>query len=301
MISDKEQKKEIRLDKAAEKFSENLKVKRPGFGNFSSQPGKEKKHPEIQKDIKVSDTRIELSEILWIEVENLAENPFNDYPPLSEEETVELAGDIREKGVLIPLIIRMSESVIICGHNRKRACILAEEKRVPVQRVLRILTEKEEREIMKSENDRRRGGYWSREKKEEFIREHFSDRLEVDNRGGDRKSEKRTDQNFNEVLKNKPVNLASEIEKKSRGKITKGTADRILSRMRKEKKVSSGGKLKSGISEKDRKKGEKLVLQLTTIRKTREILENKLSKAKEEEKRLLKELKNIGQPELFGV
>ena len=63
----------------------------------------------------------------------------------------------------------------------------------------------------------------------------------------------------------------------------------------------NAGRLKSGISEKDRQKGEKLVLHLTRVRKTREILKNKLSRAKEEEKRLLNGLKNIGQPEIFGV
>jgi len=323
MKKDTDAVKEAKLSKAAEKFSDNLKVSRPGFGNaFSHQPKdseKSKSKVEKQKSVKVSNTRIELSEILWVEVANLKENPFNDYPPLSEEESVELASDIREKGVIVPLIVRMDEDILICGHNRRRASLLAEEKRIPVQRVLRKLTEREEREIMKSENDRRRGGHWSKEKKEEFIKEHFGEEIQKATHGGDRKSDKRNQGSMNleslnnselpdqdsmnlEIDKRKiaSLNLASEIEKKSRGKITKGTAQRLISNIKK-KSPSSVISKKSEISEKDRKRGEKLVLQLSTVRKTRDLLEEKLRKTKEEEKRLLKELKNIGQPELFGI
>jgi hypothetical protein len=173
---------------------------------------------------------------------------------------------------------------------------------------------------------------WSREKKEEFIREHFGERLEEDNRGGDRKSKQAKKQNFNEVLKTegakgnqssvnldpdsedqnfsevlnkKPVSLAAEIEEKSRGKITKGTADRLLADMRKEKKKETAPEIrekkKSSLSEKERKRGEKLALHLKTLRQTREKLEEKLSNVKQEEKKVLKELKSMGQPELFGV
>lgn len=299
-MSNDTDKKETRLNKAAEKFSDNLKVKRPGFGNFSFQPEDEKNKPEKQKSVKVSQTRIDLSEILWLEAESLRENPYNDYPPLSEEETVELAGDIREKGVIVPLIVRMDEDVIICGHNRRRASILAEEKRIPVQRVLRRLTEQQERELMKSENDRRRGGHWSKEKKEEFIQEHFGEDLTEDRRGGNFGNQYTGGKSSVNFRQDSQGSLAKEIEKKSRGKITEGTAKRIIAGIKK-KPSSSVEKRNPRISDKDRKKGEKLALQLNTLRKTRDILENKLKKAKEEEKRLLKELKNIGQPELFGV
>jgi chromosome condensin MukBEF ATPase and DNA-binding subunit MukB len=53
------------------------------------------------------------------------------------------------------------------------------------------------------------------------------------------------------------------------------------------------------LSEKERKRGEKLALQLKTIRQTRAMLEKKLATTKEEESRIVKELKTIGQPELF--
>jgi len=55
------------------------------------------------------------------------------------------------------------------------------------------------------------------------------------------------------------------------------------------------------LTEKERRRGEKLALQLKTIRQTRAMLEKKLASTKEEESRIAKELKTIGQPELFGV
>jgi hypothetical protein len=347
--------KEDRLRRDTEKFKANLKVTRPGFGgDYSSKTGAKIEAPE---SLEAGKERLELSGILWLSPEQLQENPYNDYPPLSGEELMELAKDIAEKGVLVPLIVRVSEDVLICGHNRRRASIEAKEPKVPVQRVLRLLSEEEEREIMKSENDRRRGGNWSKEKKEEFIREHFSDRLEEDNRGAHKKLNSKKfnepfeskgdnggkkfselleteNQNFTEVLKGEngnttnhesiasslndspgkkfneplagePLNLAKEIEEKSKGNITEGTAKRILSEMKKEKRKEKPAevreKKKSSLSEKDRRRGEKLALHLKTLRQTREKLEEKLNHVKTEEKRVLKELKSIGQPELFGV
>lgn len=58
---------------------------------------------------------------------------------------------------------------------------------------------------------------------------------------------------------------------------------------------------KSSLTEKDRKRGEKLALHLQTLRQTREKLEGKLKNLKEEEKKAIKELKTLGEPGLFGV
>jgi ParB-like chromosome segregation protein Spo0J len=312
-------------------------VSRPGFGPDLSSKSGERIRP--QESLKTDDGRIDLSGILWIDPERLRENPHNEYPPLSGEELLELARDIAEKGVLVPLIVRVSEDVLICGHNRRRASIEAKEPKVPVQRVLRLLSEEEEREIMRSENDRRRGGSWSKERKEGFIREHFGERLEEDNRGAHKRLNSKkfselletenkkfnelligenvnvADQGsvnletagkkFTEPLADQPANLAKEIEEKSKGNITEGTAKRIIAGMRKEKKRETPVALreteKASLSEKDRRRGEKLAIQLKTLRQTRALLEEKLARLKEEEKRMVRELKTIGQPELFGV
>ncbi len=63
----------------------------------------------------------------------------------------------------------------------------------------------------------------------------------------------------------------------------------------------TAAKEKSALSENDRKRGEKLALHLKTLRQTKQKLEEKLSNVKAEDKRVLKELKSFGEPELFGA
>lgn len=187
--------------------------------------------------------------------------------------------------------------MIVCGHNRYTAAIAAGLERVPVQRILSPLTDALEREIMKSENDRRRGGNWSREEKEKFILENLGEAIAEDRRGGDRMSTKVKDQKFTEPLIGADSNLAREIEKKSKGRIPEGMARRLVAKIHKEAPARNAPSL----SEKDRQRGEKLALQLKTIRQTQAMLEKKLASTKEEESRIVKELKTIGQTELFGV
>ncbi len=287
---DKEKAREERLRRDAERFRENISIPRPGTKT------------SVAADLPVLKRHgIELSDVLYVATSTLAANPLNDYPPLAAPEMAELVTDIKEKGILVPLISR-PDGVIVCGHNRHTAAIAAELERVPVQRILSPLTDELEREIMKSENDRRRGGNWSREEKEKFIRENFGEAIAEDRRGGDRKSAKAKDQKLNSPLIGSGSGLADEIEKKSRGRISKASAKVIVAGMRK-KGVGPASPVSAAppLSEKERKRGEKLALQLKTIRQTRAMLEKKLATTKDEESRIVKELKTIGQPELFGV
>lgn len=289
-MTDKERAREERLRRDAERFRENISIPRPGTKTSVADLPVLKRHG------------IELSDVLYVPTSTLSANPLNDYPPLAAPEMAELVTDIKEKGILVPLISR-PDGVIVCGHNRHTAATAAGLERVPVQRILSPLTDDLEREIMKSENDRRRGGNWSREEKEKFIRENFGEAIAEDRRGGDRKSAKVKDQKLNSPLIGSGSGLADEIEKKSRGRISKASAKVIVAGMRK-KGVSPASppvSIAPPLSEKDRKRGEKLALQLKTIRQTRAMLEKKLATTKEEESRIVKELKTIGQPELFGV
>ena len=175
---------------------------------------------------------LRLSAIEYLRPERLRPNPLNDYPPLDEDEFRELKEDIEEKGVLVSLMAR-PDGVLLCGHNRLRAAQALKLPLVPVQIVMSPLTPELEREIMKSENERRRGGGWSREKKLDFIREHFGDSLGVPSaRGGNRG-------NQHTGGRQSSLNLATEIEKKSRGRITEGTAKRLVSELRKAKSLES--------------------------------------------------------------
>jgi hypothetical protein len=274
---DRDKKSEERLRRDADRFRANIAIPRPGT-----------KAPAAADVPVLKRHGVELSDLLYVETQTLHANPLNTYPPLVAEELAELVHDIKEKGVLVPLITRL-DGTIVCGHNRHTAAIAAELARVPVQRILSPLTDDLEREIMKSENDRRRGGNWTAAKKEEFVREHFGVELQASTHGGIRGNQYTGGQGS--------VNLAREIEKKSKGRIPEGTAKRLVAKIRKEAPVTAA----STLSDTDRKRGEKLALQLKTIRQTRAMLEKKLAATKEEESRLVKELKTIGQPELFGV
>lgn len=276
---DKEKARDERLRRDAERFRENISIPRPGTKAVTTDV------PVLQRH------GIELSDVLYVATSTLSANPLNDYPPLAAPEMAELVTDIKEKGILVPLISR-PDGVIVCGHNRHTAAIAAGLERVPVQRILSPLTDDLEREIMKSENDRRRGGNWSREEKEKFIRENFGAELTTDNRGLNRQAPRK----FTELSQTDSSSLARQIEKKSKGRIPEGTAKRLVAKIRKEAPMPPTA---PSLSEKERKRGEKLALQLKTIRQTRAMLEKKLATTKEEESRIVKELKTIGQPELF--
>lgn len=288
---------EERFKKEVEEFKTIMAVPRPGMSREIHRI----ESPDLRKK------GIELSDIQFISPHRLQPNPLNEYPLLSEEEMDELVSDISEKGILVPLIAKL-DNILVCGHNRRVAAIRAALDLVPVQRILTELTEALERDIMKSENDRRRGGSWSREKKEQFIQENFAKELEEDHRGGDRKSEAIREQKLNSPLNdgnipdrrlNSPLisetkNLAEKIEKKSRGHISKASAKEIVARLRKEQPKKAKGPTKQ-LSEKDRKRVEKLRLQLRSLSEIEVTLERKLEKLRKEKKAVTRELKSLGQ------
>jgi hypothetical protein len=272
--------REDRFNREVKKFNENIAIPRPGTGSVSVTD-----LPVLEKH------GIELSDILYLTLADLRDNPLNEYPPLADDELAELTEDIRQKGILIALIVKQ-DGTIVCGHNRKRAGIAAGLVRGPAQQILSELTPELERDIMKSENDRRRGGQWSKEQKEKFIRETFGAELATDNRGAHKQAKK-----FTELLE---PDLARKIEKQSRGRITAGTAKRIIADLRKKtpKKPDSGS---ASLSMKERRRAEKLAVQIRTLRETKTVLLRKIQDVDTQEKAALRELKSIGQPHLFGV
>ena len=266
--------RETRFNREVQKFNENIAIPRPGTSGVQITD-----LPVLEKH------GIELSDILYLTLADLRDNPLNEYPPLPDEELAELTEDIRQKGILIALIVKQ-DGTIVCGHNRKRAGIAAGLVRGPAQQILSELTPELERDIMKSENDRRRGGQWSKEQKEQFVREQFAAQIETTSHGGQRG-------NQHVKLSQGSVNLATEIEKQSRGRITSGTAKRIIADLRKKtrKRPDSGTKR---LSAKEKRREEKLTARLETIRGVIVVLEKKLANARVEEKSVLKELKDLG-------
>lgn len=218
---EKEQARQKRIQNGADKFNEMLAVTRPGIQRTAI--------TEPVTFQKIEQTGLEISDVFYVQPGKLQPNPLNDYTPLEAAEMAELMADITDKGIIVPLLARQDD-VLICGHNRLAAAISLNLDRVPLQRVLGKLTPELEKDIMKSENDRRRGGNWSKEKKIEFIQEQFSEEIQQDNRGGDFGNQYtggKSSMNFGQK------NISKQIEKKSRGKITEGTAKRIVSEIRK--------------------------------------------------------------------
>ncbi|MEQ8351362.1 MAG: hypothetical protein RH862_07755 [Leptospiraceae bacterium] len=113
---------------------------------------------------------------------------------------------------------------------------------------------------------------------------------------------------FNELLQGES-SLAEEIQKKSKVQVTEGTAKRLVSDLKKKQKsptASGKGKIEPGqsraadssvqLTQKDRKKVEKLKGQLAATRNVISLLEEELKKARKEEKSVLERL---GQDGLF--
>lgn len=165
---------------------------------------------------------IELSEVFYEDPNELTENSLNTYRKLNKTELTKLAEDIKEKGVIVPLIARQ-DKVLICGHNRRLASIQAELTKVPVMYLNDPVNPSDElqKELMKSENDRRRGGNWDKETKIEYLKENFWEQILNSTHGGNRKN---PDQGS--------MNLAKLIEEQTRGSITEGTAKRLIAEIK---------------------------------------------------------------------
>jgi len=255
-----------RKKREIEKFKANIAIPRPGTSVLPEALPVLVRHG------------IDLSDILYLPLAQLQDNPLNEYPPLPEEELAELESDIREKGILVPLIVKL-DGVIVCGHNRKAAAIRAGLERAPVQQILSPLSAALEKDIMKSENDRRRGGRWSKEQKEAFIRENFEQEIGAAKHGGQRGNQHSGGQ--------ASMNLAREIEKKSRGRIAAGTASRIVAGMRKK-----GVKAPSA---RDNRSLGKLQARLKTIQQVIAVLEKKLADARKEQRNILLAIQAAGE------
>ena len=289
----KEERKQKRLDKW---FQDTIAPARAGVDTSP-----------ILKNESVIKKGIELSEIYWYSPEQLKENPLNAYAPLSDDELLELMEDIKEKGIIVSLIAKKigNEMILLCGHNRRRAAARLKLPKVPVQLILSPLTPKLEKEIMHSENDLRRGGSWSKEKKIEFILEHFADNLSKDNRGGDRKSKPSQDQKFNELLLDDPKNMAKIIEESSKGNITEGTAKRLLSEIKKKKLVKkekpsiSKSSILSDLSQKEKAKVMALIKSYQLDTKEIEAMKKQITLKEERLKKLKIEIKKFGNPNIL--
>jgi hypothetical protein len=292
-----QQEKEARARKAAERFNNETATPRPGLSaGGSAAPPK-----------RVALKGVELSEIVWLDPAALKPNTKNPYPPLDDEELDELAASIAQDGVLVPLILKGDRTTLLCGHNRRTATLRARKLpaeliradlgRVPAQTVISPLAPDDELRVMKMENDLRRGGRWTKAKKEQFIETHFAEELTQDHRGGDRRSAARN-------AKPQPTaSLPERIAQASRGRIGKAEAKKHVANLR--KKTASKKKPEKSrhapLPPEKKKAGAKIVAELKTLDKSISGLERQLKQARTTRDKKLAALRRIAPPRLFGL
>jgi len=100
---------------------------------------------------------IQLSGVEYMKLSELTENPLNaDYFTAESDENLKrLEEDVRERGILVPLIAK-DDGTLLAGHNRLRIAKIIGLETVPVQRVLGKLNASDERMFLVKDNLLRR-------------------------------------------------------------------------------------------------------------------------------------------------
>lgn len=192
---------------------------------------KEKYEPRLTEIEELEKKGIELLPIEEMSPVKLKPNPNNKiFDPLSGKEYERLKEDIRERGIIDPLICDKSFT-LLTGHNRLRIALELGLKEIPVRKIKSELSPKEEKKFLVLDNLLRR--QLTYDEKIRFISMYYKEDLEKDNRGGNRK------QKDNNELTPKKENVAEKIANDL--KISKRQAERIASDIRKKSKPSRVG------------------------------------------------------------
>lgn len=163
-----------------------------------------------------------LTDIQHTDPHTLKLNELNRYfQEESQEYFDDLTADIRERGIIVPLIAK-KDGTLLAGHNRLKVALTLSLKTVPVQYVKEQLSNEQERQYLFKDNLLRR--QLSAKDKEELIKQMYTSEISKDRRGGDRKNKIKTS---GEVLIPLPERIEAETGIKA------GTAMRILAKIRK--------------------------------------------------------------------
>jgi hypothetical protein len=192
---------------------------------------KEKYEPRLTEIEELEKKGIELLPIEEMPPVKLKPNPNNKiFDPLSGKDYERLKEDIKERGIIDPLICDKSFT-LLTGHNRLRIALELGLKEIPVRKIKSELSPKEEKKFLVLDNLLRR--QLTYDEKIRFISMYYKEDLEKDNRGGNRK------QKDNNELTPKKENVAEKIANDL--KISKRQAERIASDIRKKSKPSRVG------------------------------------------------------------
>ena len=95
----------------------------------------------------------DLEKVIYISIKDIDDFPKHPFKVIENEELQEMADSIKEKGVLVPTIVRQKENgkyEMISGHRRKRASEIANIDTIPC--IVRELTDDEATIIMVDSN-----------------------------------------------------------------------------------------------------------------------------------------------------
>lgn len=193
---------------------------------------KEKYEPRLTEIEELEKKGIELLPIEEVKTEKLKPNSNNKiFDPLSGKDYDRLKEDIRERGIIDPLICDKSFT-LLTGHNRLRIALELGLKEIPVRKIKSELSPKEEKKFLVLDNLLRR--QLSPPEKESLILEFYKDEILEDNRGGDRKSPKKNDEKIKGEISPliQKESLAKKIEREIG--IKEDSAKKILAKKRKE-------------------------------------------------------------------
>ena len=228
---------------------------------------------------------IELLPIEDIKPEKLKPNPNNKiFDPLSGKDYERLKEDIRERGIIDPLICDKSFT-LLTGHNRLRIALELGLKEIPVRKIKSELSPKEEKKFLVLDNLLRR--QLSPPEKESLILEFYKDEILEDNRGGDRKSPKKNDEKIKGEISPliQKESLAKKIEREIG--ISEATAKKILAKKRKAllpKKANKNKPVKVTQSEPSKKdlqaRLKEVKKEITKLQAEEKKLENQIGKMK---------------------
>ena len=221
---------------------------------------------------------IELLPIEDIKPEKLKPNPNNKiFDPLSGKDYERLKEDIRERGIIDPLICDKSFT-LLTGHNRLRISLELGLKEIPVRKIKSGLNPEDEKKFLVLDNLLRR--QLNAKQKESLILEFYGNEILEDNRGGDRKSPKKNDEKIKREISPliQKESLAKKIQRETG--ISEDSAKKILAKKRKEllsKKVT-------------KKQPTKKEIELKIIE-----IDFKIEALQEEKKELKKQIRELGK------
>jgi hypothetical protein len=192
---------------------------------------------------------------------DLKESTENLFDRLEEEDYQRLKKDIKERGIIDPLICDNSFT-LLTGNNRLSIAKELKLEKIPVRILQNNLSHKEKEKLHVLDNLNRR--QLTYEEKKKFISMYYNEDLKKDNRGG---NQSKKDESSRELS----LDLSKKIEKETG--IKAGTAKRIVADIRKESKPKKANKSKPVKVTNSKQSKKKLQDRLNEVEKEIETLQ----------------------------